>query len=116
MQCHWDDMMAHGNPDTGQRSAMTFGVIFGLGGYGHPLQRPVMQKPGTQHSLNNHSTGTGRAGCRNRILSWSPLLPIPCPWLRRWSIVKTREYVCTELQKLEIVCLCLGFEGFKGLW
>lgn len=66
MQCHWDDMMAHGNPDTGQRSAMTFGVIFGLGGYGHPLQRPVMQKPGTQHSLNNHSTGTGGAGCRNQ--------------------------------------------------
>lgn len=38
---------------------MTFRVIFGLSGYGHPLQRPVMLKLGTQHSLNNHSTGTG---------------------------------------------------------
>lgn len=65
---------------TQDRSTMTFRVIFGLSGYGHPLQRPVMLKLGTQHSLNNHSTGTGWAGCRNKIQSQSPLLPIPSPW------------------------------------
>lgn len=64
---------------TQDRSTMTFRVIFGLSGYGHPLQRPVMLKLGTQHSLNNHSTGTGWAACRNKILSQSPLLPIPSP-------------------------------------
>lgn len=82
VQCHRDDMMAHGNPDTGQRSAMTFGVRFGLGGYGHPLQRPVMQKAWTQHSLNNHSTGTGGAGCRNWSPCWALLLAIPCSYGR----------------------------------
>lgn len=122
VQCHWDDMMAHDNPDTGQRSAMTFGVIFGLSGYGHPLQRPVMQKTGTQHSLNNHSTGTGAAGCRNQIPSWSPFLPIPSLWGRWWvgeggrhGALLKREYFHTEKRKLEISCLRFGLQGFKGL-